>query len=176
MKSLFQLVLGCAMAPAFLAVLTAQSGSPVVTQSPANPDKQFAIDAAMTGMAEIELGKLAASKASSPAVKTFAALMVTDHTKAADELKGIAALNNITLPKALEGKHKATFERLSLLSGEAFDRAYAEEMAQGHQLVVTAFKGEAAEGKDPSLKEWATHTLPTIEKHLEMAQQLGRML
>ena len=50
-------------------------------------DKKFVMDAAVGGMAEVELGKLAAEKATNPEVKQFGQRMVDDHTKANDELK-----------------------------------------------------------------------------------------
>src|SRR5215212_5181894 len=71
-------------------------------------DKTFAMKAAMGGMAEVELGKLASEKATSPDVKQFAQRMVTDHGKANDELKTVASKESIDLPTSLDGKHQAT--------------------------------------------------------------------
>src|SRR5205823_13350550 len=87
-------------------------------------DHKFAMDAAAGGMAEVELGRLAASKASNADVKNFAQRMVDDHSKANDELKSVASKENIKLPAAIDAKHKATIDRFSKLSGAAFDRAY----------------------------------------------------
>lgn len=137
-------------------------------------DNHFVMDAAMGGMAEVELGKLAAEKASRDEVKRFGQRMVDDHGKANDELKSLAQSKTITLPTAIGAKHKATVDRLSKLSGEAFDRAYVQEMLKDHQKDVAAFRTESRTGRDPEVKAWAGKTLPTLEEHLKMIQDLNR--
>jgi putative membrane protein len=164
-------VLALSAAPAF-----AQTTTPDKTAKPtvSAADKTFATNVAMDGMAEVEIGKLAAEKAASDQVKQFAQRMVTDHQKAGDELKSMAQTKNITLPTELGPKHKALRARLEKLSGEAFDRAYMNEMVAGHRKAVTAFRTESNSGKDAELKQWAAKTLPTIEEHLKQAQDANR--
>jgi putative membrane protein len=142
--------------------------------SAATADHKFVMDAAKGGMAEVELGKLAADKASSSQVKQFGQRMVTDHSKANDELKSIANSKNITLPTDLDAKDKALHDRLSKLSGSAFDRAYMEAMLRDHQKDVNEFKRESTSGKDSVVKAFAAKTLPTLEEHLKLAQDTNR--
>jgi putative membrane protein len=137
-------------------------------------DQQFVINVAKDGMAEVELGKLAAEKASKDDVKKFAQRMVDDHSKANDELKTLAQNKNITLPTAIDAKHKTHLDSMSKLSGEAFDRAYAKDMLADHQKAVAAFRTESKSGKDADVKAWAAKTLPTLEEHLKQAQELNR--
>lgn len=133
-------------------------------------DHNFVNEAAIGGMAEVELGNLAKEKASNPDVKQFGERMATDHGKANDELKSWAEQKNVTLPTELDTKHKATRDRLAKLSGEAFDKAYMREMVADHNHDVAAFKREATAAKDPDLKAWAGKTLPTLEDHQKMAK------
>lgn len=135
-----------------------------------NADEHFVMEAASGGMAEVALGKLAADKASSAKVKDFGQRMVTDHGKANDELKSLASSKNINLPNSMDAKHQATYDRLSKLSGAAFDRAYMADMLADHQKDVAAFRKEAQSGKDSEIKAWAAKTLPTLEEHLKLAQ------
>jgi putative membrane protein len=58
--------------------------------APTGSDRVFVMKAARGGMAEVELGKLAVEKGSSPDVKQFGQRMVDDHGKAGDELKSLA--------------------------------------------------------------------------------------
>jgi putative membrane protein len=138
--------------------------------SSASPDQMFAREAALGGMAEVDLGNLAKEKASSNDVKQFGDRMVTDHGKGNDELKQWAQSKNITLPTQLDAKHKALHDRLAKLSGDAFDKAYMRDMVADHQHDVAAFKRESTSGKDADLKAWAGKTLPTLQEHLKMAQ------
>jgi len=130
----------------------------------------FVKKAAQGGMAEVELGKLAADKATNADVKKFGQRMVDDHGKANDELKSIASSKNITLPTDLTAKDKTLRDRLSKLSGEAFDRAYMQAMLSDHRMDVNEFKHESTSGKDSEVKEFAAKTLPTLEDHLKQAQ------
>jgi putative membrane protein len=135
-------------------------------------DSNFVTKAAQGGMAEVKLGHLAMEKAESPDVKKFGETMVTDHTKAADELKQIAAGKGITLPGDIDAKDQATYDRLAKLSGAAFDRAYMRDMVSDHKADVSEFKHQADRGADADLKAWASKTLPTLEHHLQMAESV----
>jgi putative membrane protein len=139
-----------------------------------SPDEVFVLDVAKDGMAEVEVGNLASEKATSDDVKKFAQRMVTDHGKANDELKTLAQSKSVTLPAGVDAKAKATHDRLAKLSGPAFERAYMQDMVAGHRKAVAAFKKESTSGKDPEVKAWATKTLPTIEEHLKMAQDIAK--
>lgn len=146
---------------------TAQSGK----VSPA--DKLFMRKAARGGKAEVELGKLAQEKASSPEVKQFGQRMVTDHSQAANQLKQVAEQKGVTLPDTLSAKDKATKARLEKLSGDQFDRAYMKDMVMDHTQDVREFKNEAKTGKDPDLKNFASQTAPTLEEHLKQAKSIA---
>ena len=110
-------------------------------------DKAFVKEAAIGGMAEVDLGTLAKEKASNPDVKQFGDRMVTDHSKANDELKQWAQQKNVTLPAEIDAKHKATHERLAKLSGAAFDKAYMADMVEDHVKDVAAFKKASTAAK-----------------------------
>jgi putative membrane protein len=163
------------------AVVLAMSAAPIAqrsqaksTNAGASADTTFVTKAARGGMAEVELGKLATEKASSPDVKEFGQKMVDDHGKANDELKSLAQSKNITLPADLSAADKAKHDRLSKLSGEAFDRAYMREMLNDHRTDVNEFRHESQAGRDADIKSWASKTLPTLEGHLKMAQDTNK--
>ncbi|HEY3402952.1 MAG TPA: DUF4142 domain-containing protein [Ohtaekwangia sp.] len=134
-------------------------------------DWKFAIDAADDGMLEVELGKLAQTKAVSTEVKNLAAVMVTEHTKANDELKNLATQKNISIPATLSDKSQRKYDDLNGKSGKDFDEAYAKAMVDDHEDAVDLFKKEADKGNDPELKAWAAQKVPTLEHHLQMAKQ-----
>jgi putative membrane protein len=172
-------VLAMAAAPAFAQTTPVQpkpqSTAPTHDMSMKGPaDEHFIKEAAIGGLAEVELGKLASEKAQSADVKRFGQKMVDDHGKANDELKTLAKDKNVTLPTEIDAKHKAVTDRLSKLSGDAFDRAYMQAMLKDHREDVAAFRTESKSGKDGDVKAWAAKTLPTLEEHLKMAQDTNR--
>ena len=131
------------------------------------------MSAGSTGSASAKLAgadKTFVEKAANDQVKQFAARMVTDHTKANDELKQIASTKGVQLPSALDKKHQSDMDRLQKMSGADFDKAYMSHMVDDHKQDVAEFKKEANGGKDGDVKGFAAKTLPTLEEHLKLAQ------
>jgi putative membrane protein len=137
----------------------------------AQGDAMFAREAAMGGMTEVELGKLAVQKGQNDKVKEFGQRMVDDHSKAGDRLRELAGKENLTLPFQLDAEHQAIVDRFAKMSGTEFDRAYARDMVQDHQTDVALFEKEANGGSHPTLKNFASETLPTLREHLRMAKE-----
>jgi putative membrane protein len=134
-------------------------------------DKKFVTNAAQGGMAEVQLGKMATEKASSDSVKQFGQRMVDDHSKANDQLKQVASSKGIELPEDVSAKDKATMNRLSKLSGSAFDKAYMMDMVKDHKTDIAEFQHESASGTDSEIKNFASETLPTLKDHLHQAEK-----
>ena len=135
-------------------------------------DRDFIMEAAMGGMMEVELGQVAAQKGGSDAVKQFGQRMVDDHSKANSELMSLASSKGITLPTALDDKHRQQVTKLSGMSGADFDRAYSKMMLSDHQKDVAAFEKQSTKAADADLKAFASKTLPTLQEHLQMARAL----
>ena len=146
--------------------------SAAVAQQP-NPDQSFFTQAAEGGLAEVDAGKLAQAKGSSPAVKEFGVQMVTDHGKANAKLKSIAASKQVMLPSQPNAEHQAMKKKLEGLNGPAFDAAYMQGQVSDHEKVAALLEQEAAGGKDAQAKTFAAETLPTVQMHLEMARKLS---
>lgn len=139
-------------------------------------DHSFVTEAAMGGMAEVDLGRLASTQAANDKVKAFGQRMVTDHGKAGDELKSLAAAKQITLPTSIDAKHQAMHDKFAKLSGAEFDRAYVKDMLADHKKDVDAFTHESMSGNDSDVKAWAAKTLPTLREHLRMIEDLDKEL
>jgi putative membrane protein len=135
-------------------------------------DAKFATAAANGGMAEVALGKLALTKTSNAAIKDFANMMVTDHSKANDELMAIAKTKNITLPAEPDSVHMKKKDDLSKLNGADFDKNYVSAMIDGHKKTLDLMNDEAKNGKDADLKAFAAKTAPTVKMHLDAINKI----
>ena len=133
-------------------------------------DATFALKAAQGGVAEVKLGQLAVEKASSPEVKSFAQKMIDDHSKANEKLKTAAGKSRMTLPATMNAKDQALYNKLSGLSGAAFDHAYMKAMVKDHENDIKEFQSESNKGANPDMKRFASDTLPTLQEHLELAK------
>ena len=136
-------------------------------------DRQFVIDAAHGGMAEVQLGQLALERSRNPQVKQFARQMIQEHTRANERLMRLATRKGITPPTTPGPKYEAAMSRLMQLSGEAFDQAYMNEAGVNGRLESAAvYQRQTALGQDPDLKAFAATILPRVQGHLEMASEM----
>jgi putative membrane protein len=136
-------------------------------------DQKFMMEAAQGGMMEVQLAQLAQQKASSEEVKEFAKTLEQDHSKANDELKALAQQKNVSLPTEIGAKHQSEVAKLQNMSGEQFDRAYMKMMVDDHKKDVSKFQKESDRAMDSHVKEFAAKTLPTLQSHLQKAQELN---
>jgi putative membrane protein len=139
-------------------------------------DMNFMKEAAIGGMAEVELGKLAQQNAKSDDVKQFGGRMVEDHGAANKDLATLADNKGMALPRQLDAKHAQLRDKLARLRGAEFDRAYMREMTKDHDKDVKAFRHQAQSAADPDLKQFAAKTAGVIEQHDKMAHDLSQSL
>lgn len=137
-------------------------------------DAEFAVEAANGGMAEVALSKIAEEKATDSKVKAFAKQMVTDHTKANDELKKLAMSKNITLPAAPDEEKQKAAADLGSKSGSDFDKAYIAQMKKDHDKTVELFEDAQKNVKDAEMKAFIDKTLPVIKAHAEHVKSLDK--
>ncbi|AUD02947.1 DUF4142 domain-containing protein [Spirosoma pollinicola] len=138
---------------------------------------EFAVKAANGGMLEVELGRMAQEKGVSKDVKEFGAMMVSDHSKANEELKTIAATQNITLPSTLGEDEQKHVNDMAKLSGAEFDKKYVSMMVDDHKDDIDEFKKAAEDDKtNPAVKDFATKTLPTLQKHMDAINAIDKKM
>ncbi len=140
--------------------------------SNAQADTAFVRKAAIGGMAEVEMSKLAVDKSSNAKVKEFATMMVNDHTKVNEELKSIADQKNVMVPTSLDAAHEQKKQDLMKKEGADFDKAYIEAMVQGHEDAHKVMEDGAKNNLDQQLREFAAKTEPVVKQHLEMVKKM----
>lgn len=122
-------------------------------------DKTFMANAAKGGAMEVEWGKWASQKAQNADVKKFGNQMVTDHSRAGNELTALASKKGVKLPA-------------SKVSGKwTSDKDYMDMMVKDHEKDLAEFQTEAKNGSDPDLKKWAGDTAKMIKRHLDLAKK-----
>jgi len=166
----FGIVVVAALLLGSLGQVRAQTATTVNAGTLTSGDRKFVDAAAQGGMAEVEMGQMAQQRGAHAQVKTFGQRMVQDHSKANDELKQVASAKGVALPTTIGTDHQHHADRLGKLSGSEFDRAYMQHMLDDHKKDVSDFEKAAADAKDPEVKNFATHTLPTLRTHLQLAQ------
>jgi putative membrane protein len=134
----------------------------------------FIKEAAMSDMLEIEASKIAQDKGNADE-KKFAAQMITDHTKTSTELKSMVSGGlKAAIPAGLDSSSQSKLDKLRNAKPENFAGQYDPMQVSAHKDAVSLFERYAKGGDDPKLKDWAGKTLPALQHHLEMAQQLDK--
>jgi putative membrane protein len=136
-------------------------------------DRRFLTGAIADGIAEVELARIARTRASDPQVQAFAQRMEQDHGQANDELVRLANAKFVATDAKPGLMQRRDANRLSRLSGAQFDRAYMQHMVAAHRSAVAKFDKASREARDAELKDLAARTLPTLRAHLEAAQGLA---
>jgi len=145
----------------------------VATSAAADSGEQIFINQTATeGMAEVEMGKVASDHALSSEVRQFAAQMISDHTKANEELEKIASEKLLRVPKDLDAEHKAKIDILRKKTGAEFDKSYMQAQVSDHDKMQQLLAAEATNGKNADLKKFAVKILPTVREHYQMAKEL----
>ena len=165
MKSKLTVILRFSVLALVLASLSFTSLA-VAEESPASKgsslsakDKTFMHKAAKGGMMEVAMGRLAEQNGKSDDVKSFGKRMVTDHSKANNELKSIAEKKGVKL----SGKEPS--EKWNS------DKAYIDMMVKDHEKDLAEFQEEAKNGNDADVKKFAEDTAKVVQEHFDLAKK-----
>jgi putative membrane protein len=137
--------------------------------------EDFVLEASASDMFEIESSKLALQRGDD-AVKTFAQQMITDHEKTSAELKALIDSGKVkgTPAPALTEDDKKRVDDLGKLEAADFSKEYVDDQVDAHEDAVDLFKRYSDEGENPDLRAWAAKTLPALQHHYMMAQELDK--
>lgn len=131
-------------------------------------EKSFLKNAAEGGLAEVQFGQLGKSKGGED-VKQMAEHIVTDHTKANEELAALAQSKGVELPKEPGMVAKGKLKLLE--KSDKFDKAWIDHAVSDHKEDIKKFEKASQDAKDPDVKAFADKTLPVLKHHLQMAEE-----
>ncbi len=136
--------------------------------------QDFVKEAATSDMLEIAAARIAEQKGNADE-KKFAARMITDHTKTTNDIKGLIASGAVKaqLPTALDSSAQSKIDDLNKTKPEDFAGVYDPMQVSAHKDAVSLFERYSKNGDNDRLKDWAGKTLPALQHHLEMAQQMN---
>jgi len=135
-------------------------------------DKNFLKRAEEDNIKEENLGRIVVQKTQNSDIRAYAQMLVEDHTKALKDLVDLMNQKGMRQPRSLPKLQHEALSKLRGLSGPAFDREVTNHMVEDHQMAVAEFRQEANVAQDNDVKNYASHMLPTLQKHLQRAQEL----
>lgn len=137
--------------------------------TPTPTGQEFADKAAKSDAFEIAAAKLAREKSSSADIKSFAAMMIEDHSASTAKIKKAAkeATPAITPDPVLTEELQGKLADLRKLTGADFDKEYASQQIDAHQTALSLMTLYADNGDVASLKVAAADIKPKVQAHLD---------
>ena len=127
-----------------------------------------------SGMAEIQLAKLAQQKATIDAVKNFAAMLERDHTAVNQQVKTLADQRSVALPATVSDDKQKMYTDMDKMTGKAFDKDYISMMVKAHSDGISLFEDTRSNASDIDVKNFADKTLPALKMHLDSAKAIQK--
>jgi putative membrane protein len=148
----------------------AEKTPPALSES----DRQFVLEAAGAGLYRLEAARLAELRATDPMLKAYAAMLVQQNSAANDQLRAMAQSRGVVWLGAPPAVRRELLQKaLSGLSGEAFDRRFAEQVGiADHEADLLLFEAAGRSVEDPTLRAWAERMITALHHHLASARQL----
>jgi putative membrane protein len=161
---------------ATLAAIGAVQPAASQTAIPPTP-KDFAMVAAQSDQYEILAGRVAVTQSQDPRVRAFAQAMIDEHSRTSADLAKAVAASGLPPPPPTIGSDQAPLlAALQSLRGADFDKTYVKQQVLAHQQALAVERSFAEAGADRNMQAVARATVPVIQHHLEMAQQIEATL
>jgi putative membrane protein len=134
--------------------------------------QEFVDKAGSAGMYEIQSSEIVLTDPAADAdTQAFAKQMITDHTKAAADLKAAAGKSGLMVPAAMMPKHASMVSDLSASNDKV--SLYKKQQQDAHEEAVSLHQAYGSAGTDPNLKAYADATSPVLKMHLEHIKMLN---
>jgi putative membrane protein len=134
----------------------------------------FLAQAGSANQFEIQSSQLALQASSNQAVRNFANLLISDHTRMGQQVAAAAASAGLTppAPVLLPAQQAALDQLRAAGAGPSFDVAYRQAQIDAHQQAIALMQNYATSGDVPALRTVAGQAIPTMQMHLQQAQML----
>ncbi len=134
---------------------------------------EYVTTAGASDLYEITASKLVLETTKSPKVRSFAQMMVTQHTKSTADVKAAAMKSHVRVaPPKLTPMQQELVTELRAEKGTARDAAYVAQQKASHGQALAVQKAYASEGTAPALKTAAAGIVPVVEHHIMMLKTM----
>ncbi len=157
---------------AVTALAVSVGAGPGLAAALSDQDQQFLADTAQGAAHELAISKLATRRATQPAVKHYAAMVVSDHQSMNKALRKLARKNGVTLPGGMSTSQQADLTRLQGLNGQDFDQAYEKDMVEVNRKDQADSQKEADSTDNQQVKGFIEQFKSMDAKHTQMAEAL----
>jgi putative membrane protein len=155
-----------------LAIVPPASAQSAAAQSAQTDASGYVEQTTISNLFEVSAAQAALQKASTEEVRSFARMMIDDHTKASEQLAEAAKGQNLSLPASMDARHDQLLQDLASATEQDFDRLYMRTQVEAHTAALKLQQDYSSFGANPALKAIATQLVPIIKRHLDQAQTI----
>ena len=183
-----RLFLGLVVAVPFLAACSGGGGSDAVdaanTQNETKisaadvtakqeADAKFLVKATSNALLEIELGKLAQARASTPTVRTYGARLVQNRLALLNSLRTLAEAKSLAVPPALGEDEQAAYHEVSIATGTQLDKQLIKLIVKAQKQDEDAFDDMSDDAHDGDIRGFAAKYLRPVQEELAGAEEVA---
>ncbi|EMR00988.1 DUF4142 domain-containing protein [Cesiribacter andamanensis] len=141
-----------------------------------NLEANFLLDSYSYGLMLVHYSELAAQKASTPTVKSFAESSLAYHQKLNEEVEHLAAARKLALPQTPGEDVQAYRQELAELPAEAFEIRYLEVLRDIQTKMIGRYEQATSGSLEEYLHNWSMNTLPNLRAHAQTVTDLLEQL
>ncbi|MGF6232261.1 putative membrane protein [Inquilinus ginsengisoli] len=155
-----------------LAIVPPASAQSAAAQPAQTDASGYVEQTAISNLFEVSAAQAALQKASTEEVRSFARMMLDDHTKAGEQLAEAAKGQDLSLPTSVDARHDQLLQDLASATEQDFDRLYMRTQVEAHTAALKLQQDYSSFGANPALKAIATQLVPVTKRHLDQAQTI----
>ena len=154
-------ILGAMMLTALPVAAGAQMAAPM-------PAATYVMKAGAGDLFERKSSEVVLMSTKNAKLRTFAKMMVSDHTTSTAEVKAAAMKAGMTpKPPMLTAKQSHDVAALKAATGTKRDALYITQQKAAHQEALTVQQGYATNGSVAPLKATAAKIVPVVQQHIQ---------
>lgn len=135
----------------------------------------FLAQAASANQFEIDSSQLALQASQNAAVRNYANLLISDHSRLGAQVTAAAQSAGLTMPPPglLPAQQAALAQLQAAGTGPNFDMAYRQAQIHAHNQAIGLMQNYSTGGDVPALRTAAGGAIPMMQMHLQQAQMLS---
>lgn len=142
-------------------------------EDPYQHDQRFVERIVLISMAEVDAGRIAATRAQSQQLRELSAMTVSEYGWTALDLRAMARYKGLEIPQSLDQARRNHIAMLASLDSTEFDQAYVRSLMHDYSEAIGACEIALDDAQDPDLRRLAEQVLPALRLHLQSVQTLA---
>lgn len=136
-------------------------------------DAEFLVKVTSNILLEVELGKLAQARATTPVVRAYGTRLVQQRLELLSAVRTLAAAKNLVVPSALGGDEQEAYHEVSTQAGSQIDKTVMELLIKAQKQDEDAMDDMKDDAYDGDIRGFAAKYQSPVEEELAAAEEVA---